>query len=536
MRRPFLGLALLLPLLGALPTAEAKLEPAEWKQAETEYTRLFVPPPGKPGFVADKVILVERLVADAETRSWKFLGDILVAECTLWLDAQQMAQAKENEWLSFQKRGTKGLTPDEEKAMLGAQKSFEPLDKAAKLEREVLDAVVKAISDAPPALRTTLFARAKGPSDWLFRAAVVQLAGRQPAEKESSAFLTRSLNPGTEKDPRVRAAALDGLQALPVGAENHIIGRIADSEWIVQIIAVRLVREKKLVQAIPALIAALERANLRMQEEIGGALKDITGQNHEPYADVWAKWWADNREKFQSQEAVKVSGRPKDPPVDNSIYGVPIKSDRVLFVIDISGSMLKPTQNPQAATPTPKAPVTPKEGDPPPPPPAEEVLSGPKIDVAKHELKKAIVKLPKTAKFSMVAFNQGTLVWKEQPVDATPENREEAYKWIRELKPSGSTYSEGALRVGFKIAGLGAIDKAYPEVAIDTIMFISDGAPTDNNPAAGKLVPFEPILALVREWNSQKRVVVNCIAVDMQPGNQFMETLARENGGIFVDR
>jgi von Willebrand factor type A domain len=365
---------------------------------------------------------------------------------------------------------------------------------------------------------------------------VVQLAANQPSEKESAAFLTRSLNPGTEKDARVRAAALDGLKAFPPGAEDHVLGRIADTDWIVQIIAVRIVREKKLVRAIPALIPALERANLRMQEEIGAALREITGQNHESYADVWAKWWADNREKFQSQEAVKVGSRPKDPPVDNSIYGVPIKSDRVLFVIDISGSMLKPTQNPQAPTPTPKGPVTPKEGDPPPPPPPEEVMSGPKIDVAKHELKKAIQKLPKGAKFSMVAFNQGTLIWKEQPVDATPENRDEAYKWIRELKPSGSTYSEGALRVAFKIAGLGAIDKAYPDVASDTIMFISDGAPTDNSPSAAKLVPFEPIVALVREWNSQKRVVVNCIAVDMQPGNQFMETLARENGGIFVDR
>jgi hypothetical protein len=273
-----------------------------------------------------------------------------------------------------------------------------------------------------------------------------------------------------------------------------------------------------------------------MQEEIGAALREITGQNFEAYADVWAKWWADNREKFQSQEAVKVGGRPKDPPVDNTIYGVPIKSDRVLFVIDISGSMKDPTKNPQAPTPTVKPPVTPKDGDPPPPPPAEEVMSGPKIDVAKHELKKAIEKLPKTAMFSIVAFNHATLVWKEQPVLATAENKDEAYKWVRDFKPSGSTFSDGALRVAFRIAGLGAIDKAYPEVAIDTIMFISDGAPTDNAADASKVMDFKIIIEHVREWNSQKKVVINCIAIDMQPGNEFMETLARENGGTFVDR
>jgi hypothetical protein len=536
MRRPLLGLGLLLPLLVGHPSAEAKLEAAEWKQVESEYTRLFLPPPGRHGSAADKALLVERLVADAESRAWKYLGDILVSECTLWLEAQRKAQAKESELLAFQKKGSKGWTPDEQAAMATAQQQYEPLEKAAKAEREILDGVVKAVTTAPPALRNTLFARAKGPSDWLFRAAVVQLATIQPSEKESAAFLVRSLLPSTEKDPRVRAAALDGLKAFPPGAENHVLGRIGDPDWTVQLIAVRMVREQKLVSAIPALIVALERANLRMQEEIGAALKDLTGQNHEAYADVWARWWADNREKFQGQEAVKVGARPKDPPVDNSIYGVPIKSDRVLFVIDISGSMLKPTQNPQGPTSTPQPPVTPKEGEVAPPAPPEEVLSGPKIDVAKHELKKAVQKLAKGAKFSMVAFNQGALVWKEQPVEATPDVREEAYKWIRDLKPSGSTYSEGALRVAFKIAGLGAIDKAYPEVSIDTIMFLSDGAPTNNDPAAGKLAPFEPILALVREWNSQKRVVINCIAIDMQPGNQFMKLLAEENGGTFVDR
>ena len=39
------------------------------------------------------------------------------------------------------------------------------------------------------------------------------------------------------------------------------------------------------------------------------ALQELTGQNFEAYADVWAKWWAANKEKFQSQQEVKVGAQ-----------------------------------------------------------------------------------------------------------------------------------------------------------------------------------------------------------------------------------
>ena len=69
-----------------------------------------------------------------------------------------------------------------------------------------------------------------------------------------------------------------------------------------------------------------------------------------------------------------------------------------------------------------------------------------------------------------------------------------------------------------------------------TVLWVSDGAPTDNAPDAAKLMDFKIILEHVREWNSQKKVVINCIAIDLQRSNTFMEMLAKENGGIFVDR
>ena len=528
---------LLLPFAAALPRAEAKLDATEWKTVETEYARLYVPPPGKPGFGSDKATLVEMLVKDGESRSWKYLGEALVNECSMWLEAQRAVQQKEDQVFPTLKKATKDRTPDEEQAMFKAQAELPKLEQAAAYEREVLDGVVKAIANGPLALKGNLYGRAKASPDWLFRAAVAQLAAATPLDKEAAACLVRALTPANEKDPRVRLATLDALSTLPDGAEEHVLGRLADPEWTVQLLAVRIVREKKVARAIPHLITALERANPRMQDDVGTTLKELTGQNFDPFADVWAKWWAENKEKFSSTQGVKVGGRPKDPPVDNTIYGVPIKSDRILFVLDISGSMKDPLKNPQPPTPTSKGPITPKDGDPPPPPPPEEMISGPKIDVAKHELKKAIEKLPKTAKFGIVAYNHATLVWKEHPVDASPENKEEAFKWIRDFKASGSTFTDGALRVAFRIAGLGAIDKAYPEVVVDTIILISDGAPTDNAPDASKVMDFHVILQHVKEWNARGAVVIHTIAIDMTNevnGNEFLKTLAEQNKGTFT--
>ena len=107
---------------------------------------------------------------------------------------------------------------------------------------------------------------------------------------------------------------------------------------------------------------------------------------------------------------------------------------------------------------------------------------------------------------------------------------------IRALKAHGSTFTDGALRMGFEMAGLINFDDKYPNIALDTIVLLSDGAPTDTSFPVAKLMDFKIILQHVREWNKKQQVVVHCIAVDMQPGNEFMAKLAEENGGTFVDR
>jgi uncharacterized protein YegL len=318
--------------------------------------------------------------------------------------------------------------------------------------------------------------------------------------------------------------------------DSLVIGRLADSEWGVQLLAVQILRARKVTRAVPHLINALAYASPRVVETIGETLREFTGENFDPYAEVWAKWWEAHREEFQSAERVRAGENPR-PPSDAHFYGLPVKSDRVLFIIDMSSSMALPTHN---ANPLekwkPQAPVTGDDDAPPPPPPPEEILSGPKIDVAKHELKKALLKLPDSCRFNIIAFNSAVLRWKDEMSDASEKNKQDALAWVRSLEAKGTTYIDGALRLAFRMAGLGSMDRAYPDIQVDTMILLSDGAPTTDDYPEAKLMDPEVILEHVREWNRGTQVVIHCIGVDMVESIEFLTKLAAENGGTYVDR
>ena len=521
---------LLLAVLCVLPAADAlaKLEDKEWAGAEADWQRLFA----APGQAEAKAKLARTLESDGQNRAWRLLTDALVQECQYWVQAQREVARLVEEIAVVLAIPYKNRFEAQDQEMMANQAALVDREKEAATERAVVEDLVGVIAKGPQALRLNILARAKGTVDWPFRAAAARIAAVDPLDKESAGFLVKTFT--QDRDPRVRLAALDALCTAKDGWEDHVVGRLADLDWGVQLLAVQIAKERKVTKAVPHLINVLDKAIPRVQDAIGKALCEITGQNFDPYADVWAKWWADHKEEFQSTEAIK-AGKPREESPDVKFYGLPIKSNRVLFIIDISDSMKKPTKNPNPGGEKPKPTVTPKDGEKP-AEPAEEILSGPKIDVAKHELKKAIEKLPKTATFNIIAFNQTVVPWKETMQQATPEVKEEAYKWIRGWSAKGTTYIDGALRIAFKIAGLGAVDKAYPEVVVDTMLLLSDGAPTDNSATKPKAMDPNEILAHVREWNSFHRVVIHTIGIDIQEGIEFMQKLAAENGGIYVDR
>ena len=539
---------LLLPL--SAPPAEAKLSSKEWKAVQEEYKKLFPTPRSKDGSIhvsgdaEAKLKLIAKIESDKgkgdepSGRALRLLKDILFKQVEVLsvLTAEQVNLSGEQSALT--QRGRKGFTATDEALSKELDEKAKEVTRLLAEEQKATDAIVTKVSAGPLVLRKNILSTAKTSKLWPVRAAAVRIAVGDLEEKNSWAYVLQMLR--KDMDPRVRMAALEAVAGAAEGkGEALVIGRLADADWSVVLRASQIATEKKMHKAVPHMINALTGASPRLAEGLGKALRELTGENFDPYADVWSRWWADNKAEFEKDVEVKTGKKPEFPRIH--FYGVEIKSDRVLFIIDVSGSMKKETKNdnPKDRWKPPPT-VTGPGKPPPPPPPPEEILSGPKIDVAKHELKKAIEKLPKGSTFNIIVFNQGAVAWQKAMVKASKKNKESAFAWIRAQKPSGSTFTLGALEMAFQIAGLINYDEKYPEIKLDTIVLLSDGAPTerlgDAKANVSKLMPFTVILEKVREWNARKQVVIHCIAVDMQPGNEFMKKLAEENGGTFVDR
>ena len=506
--------------------ASAELSGKEWATLTATHKELF----SAPGQLDEKKAVLEQVLAQgAHPKALKLLGQALLMECTVWWKVHKELGEVTGKYSERMVEIT-NYTEEEEAELKGLKAEVDRVEKVAETERAALVAVIDAILAGPEALRKNILKRAAS-GDWAYRAAAIRIALRTYEESESKTFVNRMML--KEKDHRVRSVAMDALARLEKGWEPLVIGRLADPVWGIQVQAIRIIEERKHMPAVPHLINAFSKASIRVQEVLGAALRTLTGENFEADAGVWVRWWEDNKDDFDGNPKM-AKMRPKAEQ-DVDFYGLRIKSDRILFIVDVSKSMEQKVENENPAEKWKKPPTITGPGEAPPPPPPEEILSGPKIRVARHELKKAIKQLSKDTTFNIIAFNHLAKLWKPEMVKATEANKKDAYKWMRALKPRGNTYTDGALRVAFQLAGLETWDKAQPDVYVDTIVLLSDGVPTTNAFNSERMDP-EIVLQHVREWNKNKQVVIHCVGVDMVDRGKFLVTLAAENGGSYVDR
>jgi len=323
---------------------------------------------------------------------------------------------------------------------------------------------------------------------------------------ESLKALTRLLE---DPDTSLRTATTLALRRMGEGpfravAVSMLIARLQDSAWEVRASAVSVLRGLKELSAVPELARMLAREPGRLREDAFEALRHISGgEELGPVAAVWLDWW----ERF--------SGRPAgERPVayqrtGTTFYGIESFSDRVVFVIDKSGSMAAPSGSPRGSTPG--------------PPPG----GGRKIDVACAELKKALVQLPETGTFNLIFYDGSVQPWYRSMVKATRDRKAEANSFADSRIPQGATNIFDALMRAFAMAGRGSHDDAYA-VGVDTIFLLTDGQPT-----AGAVVQTGAILDEVRRINRLRRIKIHCIGIGDTDAN-FLRTLAAESGGTYV--
>ena len=241
---------------------------------------------------------------------------------------------------------------------------------------------------------------------------------------------------------------------------------LKDEKPIVREVAAVATGEAKLEPLFPELVLLMREGNLRQKKRAYEAMVAISGKDYGFAPDAWDKWWRDKKAGKLTEEG-EIKNRETMSVA--TYYRFKIWSDRVLFVIDVSGSMKDPQFPPH------------------------------RIEVAHKELTKAIKALSDKTLFNVMTFAGNVFVWnKEGEVPATQENIDKALKWVQmRLMPRGGTNTYDALIKSLEMNPL-----------VDTVYFLSDGIPS-----RGKFELPEEILRELRYANRFRKVIFNTIAI-----------------------
>ena len=343
---------------------------------------------------------------------------------------------------------------------------------------------------------------------------------------------------GDGQPTKLNALALEVLHAA-----------IGDRSRPVALSAIKWISELERRDSIGPLISQLQSLEKRGRRDrlyfdILKVLKNLSGYEFKRAEDWW-NWWeiAKNARELPDdpqKNPQKPGGKSprkrsrgktvlyKAPP---TFFSVPVDSDRVLFVIDVSQSML--VRDPEL-----------------PPDPGElgarrrntsgqtVVAEDPgKADVApagllpesrerlyrvKKELMNVIQALPEPTRFGILSFSHELKLWGDGSIllEGSPLRKTNAVGWVGSLQAYGATRTDLALAQALSV----------PE--LDTIYLLTDGRPRDET---NRKIPIEAILQMVKRDNRFRKCRVHTISfqqVKSAEMKHFVKELARQNDGV----
>jgi hypothetical protein len=288
-----------------------------------------------------------------------------------------------------------------------------------------------------------------------------------------------------------------------------------DASFAVQITACRALASLPDKKSIPILLKFMEifknKGNGRLMYEAVAALRSITDEKLGVDLPAWSKWWVENEKKLvinaNKPAAPIFNFEHKDDAHSLTYYGIPVVENRIVFVLDMSGSMSyggRPNRLTQAVA----------------------------------ELKKIIEKLNEKQFFNVVSFASGNNRWqrKETLVPATEENRKSAIKFIEQLQPCGGTNTADVIE--------DCIRDIATTNGCEAIYLATDGSP---NPwSKGITTPMQE--NYLTWYNQAWKVRINTIGIytttarekttiakneDNEGMKEFLYNLAVNNDGVY---
>ena len=349
-----------------------------------------------------------------------------------------------------------------------------------------------------------------------FLPVILDLAREAPTEIRERALLLLGRLPDTRALPAIVEGAvsreitlrLAAAEALGGHAERDAARRILEDLAVDPQPRVRETAFASLgrdgAEAVPFLIRRMPLETLRNRAAVADALQRLTGRDLGRSPEAWREWF----------EATHANGgglpRPprgtERPRYARRYYGIPVTSDRLLFILDVSGSMAFKSEGRQACT---------------------------RLEIARRELEHTLGLLGPATRFNIITFSTSPLPFhREGLVPASRARVRKAVRFLERQGANGGTNTYAALRMAFD---------RFPEA--DTIYFLSDGSPT-----VGAVISQELILYRVHRWNASRRVRIHGIALltgrapdipsaaedDPEDAWRFMRSLAAMTGGVAV--
>ncbi len=238
-------------------------------------------------------------------------------------------------------------------------------------------------------------------------------------------------------------------------------------------------------EAIGALIELMPKVGGEAQADAVEYLSQLTGQVFGMEAPAWKRWWGDVEATFTYP--TRIAPAPYRSVANNtagSYYGMPLFAERLVFVLDTSGSM-----------------------------------TGPRLAAAKRELVRAIASLPPHTQFSIIIFNGTVTTWQKELVPATANWKDLAAHYVTVQEAHSETATYDALETALRFD-------------TEAIYLLSDGAPR-----GGKIQAPVDIIAAITEANRTRRISIYTIGVGAgvpgSPLDSFLKTLAEQNLGLY---
>ena len=312
-----------------------------------------------------------------------------------------------------------------------------------------------------------------------------------------------------------------GLEARAAG--DAVVKWLGDEDATVREKSAAAIARLGLPQGVEPLIAQLAQERGRTQKRMAIALEVLTGKNLGQSVDAWQRWLEAEGAPYTSGGVPLGQGESKieDSSGKGYFHGIPQDGQSIVYVIDVSGSMVVSMANPEEG-PDGRRPVPAAPGDP------------SRMDASKKELLAALGSLPDGTMFNIVAYATDTERFQPRMVEASESSIRRAQKWVEGLEPFGATNIYDAMESAFSLAGRGTTDRHY-EAQVDTVFLLTDGRPMLPNPR-GDWDNTDRIIEGVRRWNPYGRIVVHCVGLGKNINDEFLRQLASENGGVFVQR